>query len=330
MSEPGNGLAEWSEADEEIRRKKADIEGLKEFIEGKDPDVAAKARQRRDELFAEVNQKDTKLTRERSEILRRELEREVLEDQYRYWRKLVLDCRAADTPDFEHFTRMFVEALENEFAGRVLLWFAGFPITGRLAGTGKDRNRDLLLTTTLYFRARDEAAFKEVENFINAKDDARHPSWFDDWRKVASRDCSDNISFEPGAWKNQDAPKFESWEPVAAEGDLEPQADDLYIAAEDGRMYLMRSADYRPRPEKVALSWQELQAKETTATRRTAELVSNSLGNMSRVVETQLAHRMIDAGVSLAAIPSTGLPTRGSYCFLVNLAPYPAPSASRK
>ncbi len=330
MSEPGNGLAEWSEADEEIRRMKAEIEALKAFVEDKEPDVAAKARQRRDELLAEVSQKEAALARERSEVLRRKLEREVLEDQYRYWRKLVLDCRAADTPDFEHFTRMFVEALENEFAGRVLLWFAGFPITGRLAGTGRDRNRELLLTTTLYFRARDEAAFKEVESWINAKDDPRHPAWFDDWRKVASRDCSGSILFEAGAWKNQDAPKSEPWEPVEGEPDIEPQADDLYIAAEDGRMYLMRSADYRPQPQKPKLSWREVQAKETTATRRTAELVSNSLGNMTRVVETQLAHRMIDAGVSLAAIPSTGLPTRGSYCFLVNLAPYPAKTASRK
>jgi hypothetical protein len=263
-------------------------------------------------------------------VTRRELEVAVLEDQYRHWRKLVLDCRAADTPDFEHFTRMFVELLENRFADRVLLWFAGFPITGRLAGTGRDRNRDLLLTTTLYFRARDEADFKEVEAWINAKDDSTHPSWFEDWRKVATRDCSGSILFDASALKTQEAPEFEPGEDVLPEGDLEPRPDDLYIAAEDGRMYLMRSSDYRPQPEKPKLSWREVQSKETTATRSTAELVSNSLGNMTRVVETQLAHRMIDAGVSLAAIPSTGLPTRGSYCFLVNLAPYPAKGTSRK
>jgi hypothetical protein len=327
MSEPG--LAEWSKADEEIRRMKARIEGLKEFVESEDPELAAKAKKQSEELVDQLNRKETTLARERAAITRRGLERAVLEDQYRYWRKLVLDCRAADTPDFEHFTRMFVELLENEFAGRVMLWFAGFPITGKLAGTGRDRNRDLLLTTTLYFRARDDADFKEVEAWINAKGDARHPAWFESWRKVATQDCSGAISFEAGAWKNQETPTFEAWEPVPAESDLEPQADDLYIAAEDGRMYLMRSADYRPRREKVGLTWREVASKETTATRHTAEMVSNSLGNMTREVETQLAHRMIDAGVSLAAIPSTGLPTRGSYCFLVNLAPYPA-KAPRK
>jgi hypothetical protein len=327
MSE--SGLAEWSEADDEIRKMKAEIDGLKEFIEGKDPELAAKAKERSDELLEQANRRVASLAQARAEITRRGLERAVLEEQHRYWRKLKLDCRAADTPDFEHFTRLFVEALENEFAGRVMLWFAGFPITGQLAGTGRDRNRDLLLTTTLYFRAREDGDFKEVEAWINTKSDAK-PTWFEDWRKVATRDCSGSISFEPAAWKNQEAPKFEAWEPVPAESELQPQPDDLFIAAEDGRMYLMRSADYRPRREKVGLTWREVASKETTATRRTAEMVSNSLGNMTREVETQLAQRMIDAGVSLAAIPSTGLPTRGSYCFLVNLAPYPAKAASRK
>jgi hypothetical protein len=328
MSESGNGLAEWSEADAEIRRLRAQIDGLEQFIN--DPVLAEKALQRRDELRAELKQREEALARSRSEVTRRALERAKLEDEYPYWRKLVLDSRAADTPDFEHFTRLFVETLENRFAERVLLWFAGFPITGQLAWTGRERNRALLLRTTLYFRAREDRDFKEVEDWINDKTGATHPPWFEEWRKVANRDGSGEIRFEPVAWQSQKAPPAEEIQELDPEDDLEPRPDDLYIAAEDGRMYMMRSADYRPTREKAPPSWREVQARETTATCRTAKLVSESLGKMTRDVETQLARRMIDAGVALAAIPSTGLPTRGSYCFLVNLAPDPSKIAPKK
>ncbi len=96
---------------------KARIEGPKEFVESKDPELAAKAKKQSEELLEQLNRRETTLARERAAITRRGLERAVLEDQYRYWRKLVLDCRAADTPDFEHFTRMFVELLEERVRG---------------------------------------------------------------------------------------------------------------------------------------------------------------------------------------------------------------------
>lgn len=222
MNEDGNGLAFWSEASEEIRQIKAQLAALKAFIEGHDEDLKKQAEQRFAELTVELARKERELEEAQKKVTRRELERTIIEQRYPYWRKLVLVSRAVDTPDFEHFARMFVEELENAFEDKVLLWFAGFPITGRLADAGKDRNHELQLKTTLYFRATDEALFGEVERWMNREGSWSYPSWFDEWRTkvLIYEPGASNLRFQGEAWKNQGASTVEEPAEVEVETDL--------------------------------------------------------------------------------------------------------------
>lgn len=263
---------------------------------------------------------------------RQELERAVFEDTHQVWRIQCLKCKANNTPDFDHFTRMFVETVETHFK-EVRLWFAGFPITGQIAGqvATSDKKDELVLETTLYWRADHEDTFRSVEEWLNGPA-AKALDWFEAWRNVCLLDGR-KIEFESSAWQTHDTPEALVDEPPPPEDDLEPRPGDLYIAADDGRMYLVRRGDYEPRPEQPQDTqqarddwyegrgpfWSYLNGRNTTAPAKTGPYIGKALATINRDAEKQLASRMIDAGVSLAAIPSTGLPTRGTYCYLINL-----------
>jgi len=290
--------------------------------------------------------------------IRRGLDEAVANRALPSWCVQTLACRADDTPDFDHFTRAYVQWIEQQFKDRLLLWFSGFPMTGQVAVMGpkvRGQASPMVLETKLIWRADDSTTFDQASRLLEQalKIEPNDPKrWLKLWAQQqsdlaaalydkASGSARENDSISPERWKfverydarlTPDRLERGSARPESPEpSQHQREGDDLFIATDDG-IYLLRNPEYAWDPKSDTLaSGEKMQFCPQAFFRRqqlsipqnyaddAAGLALAEMQKMQRTAEKHLAARMINGGVSLAAIPSTGLPTRGTWCYLVHL-----------
>jgi hypothetical protein len=246
---------------------------------------------------------------------------------------------------------------------RLVLWFAGFSMTGRVAMVDPARmsgarGSRMLLETKLVWRADSQetldAANEKLDEYAGlgrasrqvSDDDGEESApdaWLRKWAtdqllyaeylaKMDSKLLASRWTFselyangspaDPSRKSDGSRTRAES----IPRGGPERRADDLFIATDDG-VYLLRKEEYRSSQSAAdapAMSFcdEKFFARpdlSTPGTQRAAVHVLTAMQQMDRRAELNLAAQMINGGVDIAAIPSTGLPTRGTWCYLVHL-----------
>jgi hypothetical protein len=265
--------------------------------------------------------------------------------------------------------RQSASTAKTEFDGppiakpRLVLWFAGFSMTGRVAvvdpaPVNGARGSRMLLETKLVWRADSEETLhaashkldeyadlgtassqSPLENGEESVPDAWLRKWAADQRLYAKYLAKMDSKLLATRWtfseyypsrlpvdRNQKNTGSRARAESIAPGGSERRAGDLFIATDDG-VYLLREEEYQwnqSATDAPAMRFcdEKFFARpdlSTPGTQRAAVHVLTAMKQMDRRAELNLAAQMINGGVDIAAIPSTGLPTRGTWCYLVQL-----------
>ena len=217
---------------------------------------------------------------------------------HRYWTAASVWIRLADSAQFAELSNRLARALESAFDGGVVLWFSGFPVTGERRkvlvtrpGTGAEAETSALLRGEfkLLWNLRERALDEAVASWIAAH--AEQDEWVKTWTSLLDP-MDATTTHDSFTTPNASAPIADlrasgiPWERKPA------AAGDLYIVGTDERIY-------RVPKERYTHSAESSPAFET--------------------IEFQLSQQILSAGAEVAAIPSIGLPVRGSFCFIVRM-----------
>jgi hypothetical protein len=210
-----------------------------------------------------------------------------------YWTVATTWIRLAETAEFASLTNRLARALEHDFDGDVVLWFAGYPVTGQrrkafAAEAGEVEPRgEFRMVWNLRDRSMDDAVGKWITK-------ASEP-WVKKWRQLLHpmEKTTVHDSFVTPAFSGSPPDVFDLREAAVAWKAEPAKADDLYVVGTDERIFRVPKGRYA-RPESESQTALEM-------------------------VEFQLAREILESGAQVSSIPSIGLPIRGSFCYIVRL-----------
>lgn len=210
-----------------------------------------------------------------------------------YWTVATAWIRLGDTAEFASLTNRLARALERALDGGVVLWFAGYPVTGqrRRAISTQGGRADLRGEFRMVWNLRDRAMDDAVGKWITGSQEP----WVKKWRQLLHpmEETTVHDSFVTPVFSGSPPDVFDLREAAVAWKAEPAKADDLYVVGTDERIFRVPKGRYA-RPESdphVAFE----------------------------TVEFQLAQEILESGAQVSSIPSIGLPIRGSFCYIVRL-----------